>query len=126
MKALFSLFHKSMDSGLSQSTNELLNGSYNSIEDLDQESSIIPDSNKLSISKGLTPTPSMSSALSTPTKIEKRTKFGLAWVNLTFSPHLFMSRKTKTILRNISGQIKFGTIVGLMGPSGCGQYFLFI
>jgi ABC-type glutathione transport system ATPase component len=120
-----------MDSGRSQSANELLNGSHNNIEDLEQESSIILDLNKLSISKGLTPTPSVthsavSSALSTSTEIEKRTKFGLAWVNLTFSPQLFMSRKTKTILRNISGQIKFGTIVGLMGPSGCGQYFIFI
>jgi ABC-type multidrug transport system fused ATPase/permease subunit len=120
-----------MDSGRSQSTNELLNGLYDNLEDLEQENPITLDLNKLSISKGLTPTPSatnsaVSSALSTPAKREKLTKFGLAWVNLTFSPNLFMSKNTKTILRNISGQIKFGTIVGLMGPSGCGQYFIFI
>ena len=51
-------------------------------------------------------------------------QFGLAWLNLTYQelvPQSFMTKKPKTILNNISGQIKFREITALMGPSGCGK-----
>lgn len=55
------------------------------------------------------------------TNDDLKLKFGMAWLNLTFAPKLLMSNKRKTILRHISGQINFGTLTGLMGPSGCGM-----
>ena len=71
----------------------------------------------------ISPRVSSSKSLSdeTVSRIAERMEFGLAWIGLTYAPKKFMSDEPKTILRDISGQIKFGEIVGLMGPSGCGM-----
>ena len=44
----------------------------------------------------------------------------IAWINLTVSKKSLFSKKT-TILDNINGQINFGTLTAIIGPSGVGK-----
>ena len=53
---------------------------------------------------------------------EKRDEnLAIAWVNLTVSKKSLFSNKTKVILDNINGQIQFGTLTAIIGPSGVGK-----
>ena len=44
-----------------------------------------------------------------------------AWINLSFIKKSIFSKHEKVILRNINGQINFGQLTALMGPSGAGK-----
>ena len=45
----------------------------------------------------------------------------IAWVNLTVSKKSWFSKQTTVILDNINGQVNFGTLTALLGPSGAGK-----
>ena len=45
----------------------------------------------------------------------------IAWVNLTVLKTSLFSRQQKVILDKINGQISFGVLTALMGPSGAGK-----
>ena len=97
-------------------------------EEFGKESELIIDPNRLFVTRSPTghrPSP-VHSVKSCPEELltneTEKMQFGLAWLNLTYAPQGFMSKKPKTILSNISGQIKFGEIMALMGPSGCGKF----
>ena len=45
----------------------------------------------------------------------------IAWVNLTVLKTSLFSRQQKVILDKINGQISFGALTALMGPSGAGK-----
>ena len=47
--------------------------------------------------------------------------FAIAWINLTYLRKSLFSNKEKIILNKINGQINFGTLTALMGPSGAGK-----
>ena len=44
----------------------------------------------------------------------------IAWVNLTVSKQSWFSKQT-IILNNINGQVNFGSLTALLGPSGAGK-----
>ena len=45
----------------------------------------------------------------------------IAWVNLTVSKKSWFSKQTTIILDNINGQVNFGSLTALLGPSGAGK-----
>ena len=45
----------------------------------------------------------------------------VAWADLTYKVKPFIWSKEKTILHNLYGSVKFGSITALMGPSGAGK-----
>ena len=47
--------------------------------------------------------------------------FAIAWINLTYLKKSLFSNKEKIILNKLNGQINFGTLTALMGPSGAGK-----
>jgi ABC-type multidrug transport system ATPase subunit len=49
------------------------------------------------------------------------TRLSIAWIDLTFKSQSLLFRKEKTILRQICGDIEFGSLNALMGPSGAGK-----
>jgi ABC-type multidrug transport system ATPase subunit len=48
-------------------------------------------------------------------------RLSIAWIDLTFKSQSLLFRKEKTILRQICGDIEFGSLNALMGPSGAGK-----
>ena len=48
----------------------------------------------------------------------------IAWTNLTAVKKLWFSKQDKIILNKINGQINFGELTALMGPSGAGKTML--
>jgi len=49
------------------------------------------------------------------------TRLSIAWIDLTFKSQSLLFRKEKIILRQICGDIEFGSLNALMGPSGAGK-----
>ena len=45
----------------------------------------------------------------------------ITWVNLIYLKRSLFSNREKVILNKINGQINFGTLTALMGPSGAGK-----
>ena len=45
----------------------------------------------------------------------------IAWVNLTYLKRSLFSNQENVILNKINGQINFGSLTALMGPSGAGK-----
>ena len=52
---------------------------------------------------------------------ETKESLAIAWINLTFSKKFLFSRQQKVILDNINGQVNFGTLTAIIGPSGAGK-----
>ena len=52
---------------------------------------------------------------------EIKGSLAIAWVNLTVSKKLLFSKQQKVILDNINGQVNFGTLTAIIGPSGAGK-----
>ena len=52
---------------------------------------------------------------------ETEGSLAIAWVNLTVSKKLLFSKQQKVILDNINGQVNFGTLTAIIGPSGAGK-----
>jgi len=48
-------------------------------------------------------------------------EIAVAWIDLTFKVKHFWMREEKIILNRVNGDISFGTITALMGPSGAGK-----
>ena len=53
--------------------------------------------------------------------LNENENLAIAWVNLTYLKRSLFSNRENVILNKINGQINFGMLTALMGPSGAGK-----
>ena len=53
--------------------------------------------------------------------LNENENLAITWVNLTYLKRSLFSNRENVILNKINGQINFGMLTALMGPSGAGK-----
>ena len=63
----------------------------------------------------------MNDLIAKQSESETNQSLAIAWVNLSVFKKSLFSKKKTVILDNINGQLNFGTLTALIGPSGAGK-----